>query len=168
MRNALKTEMTETYDKNNRGKKKRGTPLRPHGSFRWKMASVLKRDISMNAPVLRGDFTQNVPQLLAIPADPSGEMEELMAWYPYTQILAYWACGISINRVLYQTGTTACSSLLLLASFPSLLTLKVNFFFSFCWFFSNSGLILLLTVSFHNTDLYTFFLLFNTCSVLSI
>lgn len=54
------------------------------------MASVLKRDISMNAPVLRGDFTQNVPQLLAIPADPSGEMEELMAWYPYTQILAYW------------------------------------------------------------------------------
>lgn len=34
----------------------------------------------MNAPVLRGDFTQNVPQLLAIPADPSGEMEELMAW----------------------------------------------------------------------------------------
>lgn len=89
----------------------------------------------MNAPVLRGDFTQNVPQLLAIPADPSGEMEELMAWYPYTQILAYWACGISINRVLYQTGTTACSSLLLLASFPSLLTLKVNIFFILQIFF---------------------------------
>lgn len=93
----------------------------------------------MNAPVLTGDFTQNVPQLLAIPADPSGEMEELMAWYPYTQILAYWACGISINRVLYQTGTTACSRLLLLASFPSLLTLKVNIFFHFADFFQTAA-----------------------------
>lgn len=101
-------------EKNGKGKESRekkrehqwGTLLRPSGSFWWKMAAVLKGDISMNALSLEETSRRTLnncwpfwlslcrlqgPVALNQNPDPLG------------------MSGISINRVWYQNGTSTWS-----------------------------------------------------------
>lgn len=115
-----------------REKQIRGTPVR---LILVKDGFCSRQGHQHECSVLRGDFTQNVPQLPAIPAVPSGNGGSSWPSTPMPDLLG--ACGIS-NRVLNQNSAITCSSLLLLPPFTSLLIFKIKLFYLFCSFFNSS------------------------------
>lgn len=82
-----------------------GTLLRPPGSFWWEMASLVKRDKSLNAPSLEGTSRRTLSNYRPLLPDGSRGTCGPVALHPSPNLLG--VCGISINRLWNQAASPA-------------------------------------------------------------
>lgn len=106
-----------------------GTLLRPPGSFWWEMASLVKRDKSLNAPSLEGTSHRTLSNYRPLLPDGSRGTCGPVALHPSPNLLG--VCGISINRLWNQAASPAAVP----TNLPPLPlnSVKDSFFSPLCW-----------------------------------